>query len=302
MRHQAGQLKKLLPGSVEENVPLSRYTSFKIGGPADIMVSAKSPEEAGAAVRFCRENDLDYFILGNGTNLLVSDDGYRGVIIRIDRKMGSIMVDGNRITAQCGALMRRLSSAAAYHCLCGLEFAAGIPGMLGGALVMNAGAYGGEMSQVVVAVRGLDQNGNEKLWTKENIGFGYRRSGILPGEVYLEAVMELTPGVESQIRAKITDCQRRRAEKQPLTYPSAGSVFKRPPDDFAGRLIQEAGLKGYSIGGAQVSIKHAGFIINTGGATALEVKRLVEHIQRTVYEKCGVMLQSELRFLGEIGD
>lgn len=287
-------------GSVRLHEPMREHTSFRIGGPADVFVEPFDIDELGAVLGICHETGHKPTIIGNGTNLLVSDLGIRGVVIHIGSNLSRIRVDGKTITAEAGVSLAKLASEALAHGLTGLEFASGIPGSLGGAVAMNAGAYGGEMKDVVTAVRCFSQAGEPIHLSGDELEFGYRTSAIQThGYVVAEAVMELQYGNRDEIRAKMNELNARRREKQPLSLPSAGSVFKRPPGHFAGKLIQDAGLRGYRIGGAQVSEKHCGFIVNVGGATANDVLRLIRHIQREVKDQFGVTLEPEVRIIGE---
>lgn len=280
--------------------PMSRHTSFRIGGPADLLVSPKSEEGIRCAVQAAREAGLPLTILGNGSNVLVRDEGIRGVVLCIGNGFSEVQVDGSCVVAQAGALLSVLSNEAQKAGLTGLEFAGGIPGSLGGALFMNAGAYDGQMADVVVSTRYYDM-AEERYG--ELIGdahaFGYRTSVFKshPEWVALSAVMRLKQGDPAEIRAKMDDFAQRRRDKQPLNYPSAGSTFKRPTGYFAGKLIQDAGLMGYTVGGAQVSEKHAGFVINRGGATCADVLALMEHVREEVMKQFGVELEPEVRVL-----
>ncbi len=283
-----------------ENEPMSAHTSFKIGGPADMFVSVKSAGEAAALIRLARENDVPYMIMGNGSNMLVGDRGIRGLVIQIGKKLAGSEVDGSGVRAGAGILMSRLAMVAAKAGLSGFEPLSGIPGTLGGALFMNAGAYGGEIGDTVVSVTYLDDSGELHTISREECGFGYRHSVFSGGGKYIvSARLALSPGSEAEIRDKMAEYSRRRNEKQPLSQPSAGSTFKRPEGYFAGKLIQDAGLMGFGIGGAAVSEKHAGFVVNRGGATAEDVLRLIEHIQKAVEDRFGVRLEPEVRFVGE---
>lgn len=281
------------------NEPMKNHTSFQIGGPADAFVRARSEEEVLRVKQLCREHDVPCMVMGNGSNMLVSDDGIEGVVLQIGADMSDVSVNGTCVCAQAGVLLSKLANVVCRHELSGLEFAAGIPGMLGGALYMNAGAYGGEMKDVVRSVRYLNEEG--ELCTAEGgeLDFEYRHSMFTEHPyVILSCTLELAKDDEEAIRERMTDYNRRRAEKQPLSMPSAGSTFKRPEGYFAGKLIEDAGLKGYAIGGAQVSEKHSGFVVNKGGATARDVMELIAHIQRTVWEKFHVQLEPEVRLLG----
>lgn len=280
--------------------PMNRHTTFRIGGPAEVFLMPESYEQLREALLLCKKENLPFFILGNGSNLLVSDRGYRGVIIQMDRNMGAVCLEGNEICACAGALLSSIAAAARKASLTGFEFAGGIPGTLGGAVMMNAGAYGGEIKDVLKQVTIMTREGEIRTLPVEELEMGYRTSIIKKaGYIVLEAVISLEKGREEEIMAKTRELAEKRSEKQPLEYPSAGSTFKRPEGYFAGKLIMDSGLKGYRVGGAQVSEKHCGFVINTGGATAEDVKQLMDHVTRTVKEKFGVTLEPEVRFLGE---
>ncbi len=280
--------------------PLANHTTFRVGGPADCLVEIESTEHLRKIQKYLRLIEVPYTILGNGSNLLVGDGGYRGVVLQIGDKMADIRVEGNTITARAGALLSKTARTALEHGLTGLEFASGIPGSIGGAVVMNAGAYGGEMKQVVTSVTVLDQEGEELILDNDTMEFGYRTSIIKHRPfIVTEVTMELTPGDPAVIKATMEDLAARRREKQPLEYPSAGSTFKRPEGYFAGQLIMDAGLKGYQIGGARVSDKHCGFIINTGTARATDVLALIRYTQQTVKQKFDVNLDPEVILLGD---
>lgn len=288
----------------EENVhtdePMSRHTTFRIGGNADYFVKPGNADEVAAVIAVCREYSIPYFILGNGSNLLVSDDGYRGMIINIMDNMDSVTVDGRIITAQAGALLVRVSVMARDNALTGLEFASGIPGTIGGAVYMNAGAYGGEMKNVVKTVRAIDGYGRIYELDSEKMDFSYRHSIVDERKlIVLEVTLELEHGSREAIDDRMKELAEARRSKQPLEYPSAGSTFKRPEGYFAGKLIMDAGLRGYSVGGAQVAEKHCGFVINKGGATASDVVELIRDVQHDVDDKFGVTLEPEVKMLGE---
>lgn len=285
---------------VLKNELMSRHTTFRIGGPADLFLLPNTVEEIKKIREICIQEQESYFILGNGSNLLVSDSGFRGVIIQTYRNLAQIQVEEDCIRAQAGALLSGIAQAAKAASLTGFEFAAGIPGTLGGAVVMNAGAYGGEMKDVLKEATVLDSEGQIRRIPAGKLAMGYRTSVIKEaGYMVLEAVISLKKGDPDQIRETMKDLTQRRISKQPLEYPSAGSTFKRPEGYFAGKLIMDSGLRGYTHGGAQVSEKHCGFVINTGGATARDVCELMEHVQKTVYEKYNVKLEPEVKFLGD---
>lgn len=280
--------------------PMSSHTTFRIGGPAEVFAMPENYEQIGAVLKLCDQEQLPYFVLGNGSNLLVSDSGYRGVIIQMDRNMEEIRLEGNEIHACAGALLSSIAVAARNASLTGFEFAGGIPGTLGGAVVMNAGAYGGELKDVLKEAVVMDREGKIFTIPVEELEMGYRTSVIKTAEyLVLEAVIALEKGDPEKIRATMKDLSDRRTEKQPLDCPSAGSTFKRPEGYFAGKLIMDSGLRGYRIGGAQVSEKHCGFVINAGGATAKDVRALMDHVISTVQEKYGVTLEPEVKFLGD---
>lgn len=280
--------------------PMKRHTTFRIGGPAEVFVMPKTIEQVKTAVRICREEDLDWFVLGNGSNLLVSDQGYRGVIIQMDRNIGQVTVEGTEIHAAAGALLSSIASAARKASLTGFEFAGGIPGTLGGAVVMNAGAYGGELKDVLKEVTVMDRDGEIRIIPADELEMGYRTSIIkTAGYLVLSAVVSLEEGDGEAILNRTRELNEKRSEKQPLEYPSAGSTFKRPEGYFAGKLIMDSGLRGYTVGGAMVSEKHCGFVINKGGATASDVCELMNHVTEVVREKFGVTLEPEVKFLGE---
>lgn len=280
--------------------PMQKHTTFRVGGPADYFVMPETIEQVQKAVTLCKEEEIPYYIVGNGSNLLVSDKGYRGVIIQIGKRFGQIEVKENQITAQAGALLSAVANRALEAGLAGFEFAAGIPGSLGGACVMNAGAYGGEMKDVLLSVTVLTPEGEVLTIPREELELGYRTS-IIEKKHYLvlEAVIELQKGDPEEIKAVMDDLRQRRIDKQPLEYPSAGSTFKRPEGYFAGKLIQDAGLKGFQVGGAQVSEKHAGFVINKNHATASDIYELMRQVSEKVEEESGVRLEPEVKRLGE---
>ena len=283
-----------------EAEPMSRHTTFRIGGPAELFLVPKSTEEIAGIFKICREEGIPWFVLGNGSNLLVSDKGYQGVVIQLYKGFGEVKVQGCQITAQAGALLSQIAAAAREESLTGFEFAGGIPGTLGGAVVMNAGAYGGEMKDVVKEVTVLTREGEIRTLQAEELAMGYRTSAIKEaGYIVLSAVLSLEKGDKEQIKARMQELAGMRSSKQPLQYPSAGSTFKRPEGYFAGKLIMDSGLRGYQVGGAQVSEKHCGFVINTGNATARDVRNLMADVQRIVEEKYGVKLEPEVKFLGD---
>ena len=279
---------------------LRNYTTLKLGGPADWLVMPRSAEEIPEILREAKEQKLPVTVIGHGSNLLVLDGGIRGLVIRMGRGMNDCGVDGHTLRASAGAMMAAVSGAAAEAGLSGLEFAGGIPGTVGGGVLMNAGAYGGEMSQVVTYVRGVTPEGEFRTLSREKLDFGYRRSALQEnGLIVTEVLFELQEGDPAEIRMKINELNRRRAESQPLDVPSAGSTFKRPEGAYAAALIDQCGLKGYAVGGAMVSPKHAGFLINNGDSSK-DYLDLVRAVQRIVEERTGIRLEPEIRILGEM--
>lgn len=286
--------------NVKLQEPMSKHTTFRIGGPADFYLCPHSTKEVQQTVQICKEENLPYFILGNGSNLLVSDKGYRGAIIQLWKNFSDISVKDCCITAKAGALLSKVAAEALEEGLTGMEFASGIPGTIGGAVFMNAGAYGGEMKDIIKEVKVLDDQGKIRVLSNEEMKLGYRTSIVKEkGYTVLSAVLQLKKGEVSVIRETMEDLKNRRTSKQPLDMPSAGSTFKRPEGYFAGKLIMDSGLRGFSVGGAQVSEKHCGFVVNKGGATAEDVTALIREVQRRVKEKFGIELETEVRFLGE---
>ena len=280
--------------------PMKEYTTFRVGGEAECLVLIQQAEELAKLIPYLNQIEQDYFILGNGSNLLVGDKGYRGIILKFDGPMEQIAVEGTHITAKAGALLSKVAVAARDNSLTGLEFAAGIPGSIGGGVVMNAGAYDGEMKQVVKSVKVMDGDGQITVLDNDTMEFGYRTS-IIKSRPYivLEVALQLAEGNREQIGARMEELTNLRRSKQPLEYPSAGSTFKRPEGYYAGKLIMDAGLRGYRIGGAQVSDKHCGFVINAGGATAADIKEVIEEVQERVRERFHVFLEPEIVFLGD---
>ncbi len=284
---------------VLEKEPMKKHTTFRIGGPADLFVSPDSEKSLIETVLFCRKMKVPFYITGNGSNLLIADDGYRGVIIQVGRSLSEITVIGEQIYAQAGALLSTVAHRALDASLTGMEPQSGIPGTLGGALAMNAGAYGGEMKDITSEVKVLTADGEICTFTAEDMQFGYRTSRVQKENlIVLSATLKLEEGDHEKILETMQDLSRRRQEKQPLDLPSAGSTFKRPEGHFAGALIDEAGLRGYRVGGAQVSEKHCGFVVNKGNATAADVRQLIENVQEIVYEDSGVRLEPEVRMIG----
>lgn len=284
--------------AVEVDVPLADHVSFRLGGPCELLVKPKTLSEIRAALAAVRAAGVPYYLLGNGSNLLVADEGYPGVVL-LTTGLSRLEIAGNRITAEAGVSLAKLCTAAQKQGLSGLEFAFGIPGSVGGAIYMNAGAYGGEIKDALQSVTFLDEDGKENTLSGKDAGFAYRRSCFTDRDcVILSGTFELTPDDPAAIRARMDEILDRRRQKQPLEYPSAGSTFKRPPGHFAAALIEQCGLKGYRIGDAQVSEKHSGFVINRGNATCRDVDALIEHIQTTVQEQTGILLEPEVKRLG----
>ena len=280
--------------------PMSRHTTFRVGGEAECMAVVESKEELSQLVSYLGRIEQDYFVLGNGSNLLVGDKGYRGIIVKLGPRLSAVGVEKNHIAAGAGVLLSKVAYAARDAGLSGLEFAAGIPGSIGGAIVMNAGAYGGEMKQVVQMVRVMDKEGEILTLDNDTMEFGYRTSIIRDRPfIVLGVVLKLTPGNKEEISAKMEELMKQRKSKQPLEYPSAGSTFKRPEGYYAGKLIMDAGLRGYRIGGAQVSEKHCGFVINAGGASAADIREVIEEVQERVKDRFHVRLEPEVIFLGD---
>ena len=280
--------------------PMKKHTTFRIGGPAEYLILPQTAEEIADVVKLCRQEEIPWYIVGNGSNLLVADEGVRGVVIQLLRNFNQIQVEGCQIRMQAGAQNAAVAKRALDASLTGFEFAAGIPGTIGGAVVMNAGAYGGEMKDILKEVTVLDQNGMIRTIPTEELVLGYRTSIIArKGYVVLEAVIVLKTGDPKEIKAAIDDLKEKRVTKQPLEYPSAGSTFKRPEGYFAGKLIMDAGLRGFSVGGAQISEKHCGFVINKGNATAKDVTELMDETKKIVMEKFGVALEPEVKRLGQ---
>jgi len=285
--------------TIMKNEPMSKHTTFRIGGNADMFVSPKI-EQVSEIIALAKEYAVPVTIIGNGSNLLVGDKGIRGLVISFGKEAESIVLEGNRMTIGAGTLLSKAAAEAARNALTGFEFAAGIPGTFGGAIVMNAGAYGGEMKDVVVSAKVLTEMGDVLELSKDELELSYRHSCIPEkGYIVLEVTIELAEGDENQIRETMDDFKSRRVEKQPLEYPSAGSTFKRPEGYFAGKLIQDADLRGYTVGGAQVSEKHCGFVVNKGNATAEDVCNLINDVKRIVYEKFQVEMEPEVKMIGE---
>ncbi|SFR84070.1 UDP-N-acetylmuramate dehydrogenase [Anaeromicropila populeti] len=290
---------------IKKGEPLSKHTTFKIGGPADYFISPEKEESLSELIKVCNEYEIPFYVIGNGSNLLVGDNGFRGVIIEMQNQFSKIQIEPwegatKRITAGAGIMLSKLSGEAARNALTGLEFAAGIPGTLGGAVAMNAGAYDGEIKDCIVSAKVMTRQGEILVLTREQLELSYRKSIIQKeGYIVIEAVFSLKNGYESAIRQKMQDFNQRRREKQPLEYPSAGSTFKRPEGNFAGKLIMDAGLKGFRVGDMMISDKHCGFMINVGNGTAYDAVQLMNKVDIIVYEKFGVHLEPEVRLIGE---
>lgn len=300
------ELKTLLAGligedNISENVSMAAHTSFRAGGNADLMAVPQDAEQLKAVLAALSDSGYPYMILGNGSNILVKDSGYHGVMVKIGENFNDVEVEDRCVKCGAGALLSVVAKAAAAEGLTGLEFASGIPGSIGGAVFMNAGAYDGEIKMVLDKARVISKDGKEdRYMTAEELDMGYRHTLLHEnGDIVVEAVFILEEGDKDEIKAKISDLTARRNSKQPVTFPSAGSFFKRPTGYFAGKLVQDAGLKGLTVGGAQVSELHSGFIINKGGATATDILQLMEIVQQTVMDKFGVMLEPEVRIIGE---
>lgn len=286
--------------SILTDEPMSRHTTFRVGGPADFFVTPKAKEEVRDVIRICKEAGMPYYIIGNGSNLLVSDAGYRGVIVQIYKEMNEVKVEGDLVKAQAGALLSGIAAKALGAELSGFEFASGIPGTIGGACVMNAGAYGGEMKDVLESVTVLTGGGKIIELGRNELELGYRTSVIAKkGYIVLGAVLKLERGDGEKIKTYMDELKEKRVTKQPLEYPSAGSTFKRPEGYFAGKLIEDAGLRGFQVGGAQVSEKHCGFVINRDHATAADIMELMRQVQIRVKENSGVDLEPEVKRLGD---
>lgn len=287
-------------GNIYWNEPMSRHTSFRTGGEAAVLVQVENTEQLKKLLNYLQKTENEYFVLGNGSNLLVSDRGYDGVVIQIGKAMSAVYIEGEKLYVQAGALLSQAARCALEAGLSGMEFASGIPGSVGGGIVMNAGAYDGEMSQIVESVTVLNGSGELMELDRDTMEFGYR-SSIIKNRPFIvtEAVLKLQCGEQESIREKMDDFAMRRRQKQPLEYPSAGSTFKRPEGYFAGKLIMDSGLRGYRVGGAQVSEKHCGFIINTGKATSEDIAELMAEVQERVKERFGVWLEPEVVRLGK---
>lgn len=301
------QLKSVLNESeIKINEPLSNHTTFKIGGSADYFVTPGSITEIASVISLCRSEKMPYYIIGNGSNLLVGDKGYRGVVIQIFRNLSYVYIEKEQeeltchVIAGAGILLSQLAFQIAEHGLTGFEFASGIPGTLGGAVTMNAGAYGGEIKDCIQCATVLDEAGKVIKLEKEQLDLGYRMSVVQKrGLIVLEAEFVLERGNKLEIQSTMKELNGRRRDKQPLEYPSAGSTFKRPKGYFAGKLIMDSGLSGYRVGDIMVSSKHCGFVINVGNGSAADVRKLISDVDKKVFDKFGVHLEPEVRFLGE---
>lgn len=294
------ELRKIVGNDkVYSDEPMHKHTTMKVGGPARYMVTPGKEDEIPELIKVARLHNIPYYVIGNGSNLLISDEGYDGLIIYIGREMSDITVEGNIIKADAGAMLSSLGAVALKNGLTGLEFAAGIPGTLGGACVMNAGAYGGEIKDVVTEITAVDKDGVIHRFLPEDMKMSYRNSVFMGGDYIITgAVLKLSEGDGEEISSKMSDFTRRRLDKQPLEYPSAGSTFKRPEGYFAGALIEKAGLKGKGVGGACVSEKHAGFVINYNNATAMDVYKTINYVIDEVKKDSGVILEPEVRIIG----
>lgn len=291
---------KAISPNLLENESMAKHTTFRVGGKADMYVSVRSAEELSSLIKLARETETPFTVIGNGSNVLVKDKGIRGLVIEIGGGMSAYELKGNRIYAEAGILLSRLASLALNNSLTGMEEISGIPGTLGGGIYMNAGAYGGELKNIIKTVTYIDEHGEEKTVTADECEFGYRKSIFTSGGKYIvSAVIELSEGDRTEISEKMADYAKRRREKQPLSLPSAGSTFKRPEGYFAGALIQESGLKGYKSGGAMISDLHAGFVVNYDNATSQDILDVIKHTQETVLDKFGVMLETEVKIIGE---
>ncbi len=285
---------------ISYGVPMKEHVSFRVGGPVDIFIEPDNAEDLIRALRYLQEQNIPYYLIGNGSNLLISDKGIRGAVIKLAEKFNHVEIKGEEIIAECGVLLSTLSRQAAKNTLTGLEFASGIPGTLGGALAMNAGAYGGEMKDIVEWVELIDSEYKLIRLNNSEMQFGYRHSIVQQkGYIVIRCAMRLKHGEQQQINEIMSDLANKRKTKQPLHLPSAGSTFKRPEGYFAGKLIEDAGLKGFQMGGAQVSPMHCGFVVNAAEATAEDVYSLIRYVQDTVYDKFAVKLETEVKILGE---
>ena len=294
-------IEKIVPQeNILFNEPMSRHTTFRVGGPAKCLIKVNNKEQMKKLIPYLHMTGQNFFILGNGSNLLVGDKGYSGILVKLGEGMESVTVEGERMKISAGTLLSKAASAARENELTGMEFASGIPGTVGGAIVMNAGAYGGEMKQIVESVEVMNMEGEILVLDNDTMEFGYRKSVIKSRPfIVLETVLCLQKGKQEEISSKMEELSRLRREKQPLEYVSAVSTFKRPEGYFAGKLIMDAGLRGFSIGGAKVSEKHCGFIVNSGNATAADIREVIDEVQKCVKAKFGVTLEREVIYLGD---
>lgn len=294
-------IEKIVPQeNILFNEPMSRHTTFRVGGPAKCLIKVNNKEQLKKLIPYLHMTGQNFFILGNGSNLLVGDKGYAGILVKLGEGMEAVTVEGERMKISAGTLLSKAASIARENELTGMEFASGIPGTVGGAIVMNAGAYGGEMKQIVESVEVMNMEGEILVLDNDTMEFGYRKSVIKSRPfIVLETVLRLQKGKLEEISSKMDELSRLRREKQPLEYASAGSTFKRPEGYFAGKLIMDAGLRGFSIGGAKVSEKHCGFIVNSGNATAADIREVIEEVQQCVKAKFGVTLEREVIYLGD---
>jgi UDP-N-acetylmuramate dehydrogenase len=294
-------IEKIVPQeNILFNEPMSRHTTFRVGGAAKCLIKVNNKEQMKKLIPYLHMTGQNFFILGNGSNLLVGDKGYSGILVKLGEGMESVTVEGERMKISAGTLLSKAASAARENELTGMEFASGIPGTVGGAIVMNAGAYGGEMKQIVESVEVMNMEGEILVLDNDTMEFGYRKSVIKSRPfIVLETVLCLQKGKQEEISSKMEELSRIRREKQPLEYASAGSTFKRPEGYFAGKLIMDAGLRGFSIGGAKVSEKHCGFIVNSGNATAADIREVIDEVQKCVKAKFGVTLEREVIYLGD---
>ncbi len=296
------QLYDLLEANkIKRGEMMKNHTTFRIGGPADYFVMPESKEEIQSVLYLCKKEKVPFYVIGNGSNLLVSDEGFPGVILQVGKGMDQITFEGNgKVRAFSGVMLSRLALEIAEHELTGFEFASGIPGSLGGAVSMNAGAYGNEIKDVIVEATVVDDRNEIKVLTKEELRLSYRKSIIqTQGYIVVDAVFAFQPGKKEEILEKMNELNQKRREKQPLNFPSAGSTFKRPEGYFAGKLIEDAGLRGFRVGGAAVSNKHCGFVVNVENATAKDVKELIRQVDMRVFEQFGVHLEPEIRMIGQ---
>lgn len=291
--------KSINPANIKLDESLQQYTMTKLGGKADVFVLPDTEEEAAFVIRYAYINNIPLLMLGNGSNMVVRDGGHRGIVVTFSN-LDEIRINGEHVYAQSGALIKDVSKLSAKASLTGFEFACGIPGSIGGAMAMNAGAYGGEIKDIIISSKVLTKEGEILTLSKDELELGYRKSVIAKKGFYvLSSEFQLAPGEQGEIDAKIADLTFQRESKQPLEYPSAGSVFKRPPGHFAGKLIQDSGLQGKGVGGAEVSTKHAGFIVNKGNATASDYIATIQMVQRIVKEKFGIELETEVKIVGD---